>query len=80
MPLAPEQAFLAARINLLLLLVRDRGYKLGAWVGPTPAVIENVVGRDFSVGDDSGRGRVIAIGPNEIEAAWEVGDRPGHHG
>lgn len=79
MPIAPDKAFIAARTNLLLLLVRDRGYKLGAWTGPTPVAIENIVSRDFAIGDDSGRGGVVGIGPREIEAAWEVGDRPGHH-
>jgi hypothetical protein len=79
-PLAPETAFLSANTNLLLLLVRDRGYKLGAWIGYVPVAIENVLSREFAVGDDSGRGGRVAIAPNEIEAAWEVGDRPGHHG
>lgn len=78
-PLHPEKAFRAERTNLLLLLVRDRGYKLGAWLSAPPAAIESVVSRDFGVGDDSGGGKRINIERGEIDAAWEVGDRPGHH-
>lgn len=77
-PIKPEVAFRADRLNLLLLLVKDRGYRLGAFSDHPRAAIEEHPVRQFAVGSD--RGDVVALIPQDIEAAWEVGDRPGHHG
>lgn len=79
MPIPAEAAFYAAKVNLILLLVKEKGYKLGAWISAPPTKGERSIARNFSVGDESGRGVVARITADEIEAAWELGDRPGHH-
>lgn len=84
-PVRPEDAWNANNASLLVLLLRDIGYRMGAWVSRAPRkelAVESPQPRTFSTGPDprAGRAGVVSILLEEIEAAWEVGDRPGHHG
>ena len=79
-PISPKDAFSTTKTSLLLLLLPG-GYRLGTWMGPPPPSVEQVILRQFTMGDPTGRGAgTFGIAPKEIEAAWEFGDRPGHHG
>lgn len=82
-PITPHAAFMAGKVNLLLVLHKRGGYALGCWLTPPPTALDldqdDEPHRKFATGSQGdGRGTLL-IYREEIEAAWEVGDRPGHH-
>lgn len=65
--LTPQDAFEAPKDWLLLLLLKDLGYRLGAWVGRE---YNGTACRNFAVG-----GSALTLSVEMITAAWRIGDR-----
>lgn len=72
LPLTPSQAIVAPKDWLLLLLLRDLGYRLGMWVGYPPSSAEQEPWRNFAVGGNAGS---FAVEKATIAAAWRIGER-----
>jgi hypothetical protein len=77
-PIKTEEVFFSTpKTTLLLLLCRGFGYRVGLWIDNPPNAAELSATRRFAIGDASGG--VMHFRCDEIEAAWRIGDRPGHH-
>lgn len=76
-PITVKEFFMMGKQCMLLVLLYHHAYRVGAWVGDVPSKFQPGVVRTLGLGTAGGS---MALTPEMVEAAWRIGDRPGHRG